>query len=134
MTFRIDRRVLYGGLAALTLGAALAVGLLLGRGDGTSGDTTQVGAPADPAALPTSAAAPIDGIPTVDPAFAELPRIEIADAFQRFEKGDALFVDARASGEFTNEHIPGAVNIPHTDAVARMGELPTDKDVIVYCA
>ena len=62
------------------------------------------------------------------------PRIEIADAFQRFEQGDALFVDARAAGEFTYEHIPGAVNIPYTEAEARMGELPTDKDIIVYCA
>lgn len=134
MTFKIDRRVFYAVVAVLALGGALAVGLLVGRGSGAPGSTAQVDAPADPAALPTSAVAPIDGAPTVDPAFAELPRIEIADAFQRFEQGDALFVDARASGEFTYEHIPGAVNIPYTEAEARMGELPTDKDIIVYCA
>lgn len=136
MTLNLNRNVLYIGLTIVAFAVALGLGVWFGRGAGTPGGTAQV-APTAAAGAPApdlSAAMPSVVAPTVDPAFASLPRIEIADAFARFEKGDALFVDARSAAEFAQEHVPGAVNIPYTEAEARMGELPKDKDIIVYCA
>lgn len=42
-------------------------------------------------------------------------------------------VDARDATQFTKGHIPGAVNIEWRQAVARRGELPKDRMVVVYC-
>lgn len=54
----------------------------------------------------------------------------------RMEAGDAPFVlDVRTPDEFAAGHIPGAVNIPHTEIDARMAELGDDPDreVVVHC-
>ncbi len=42
-------------------------------------------------------------------------------------------VDARDAAQFAKEHIPGAVNIEWRQAVARRGEIPKDRMVVVYC-
>jgi rhodanese-related sulfurtransferase len=42
-------------------------------------------------------------------------------------------IDARDAAQFAKEHIPGAVNIEWRQAVARRGELPKDRMVVVYC-
>ena len=42
-------------------------------------------------------------------------------------------VDARDAAQFAKEHIPGAVNIDWRQAVARRGELPQDRTVVMYC-
>jgi phage shock protein E len=47
---------------------------------------------------------------------------------------DHLFVlDVRTPEEFAAGHVPGAVNIPHEQMAARIGEVPQDKDVVLYC-
>ena len=46
---------------------------------------------------------------------------------------DAFVVDVREVAEFEAGHIPGAVNIPLRTLVARSDELPTDRQVVVYC-
>ena len=46
-----------------------------------------------------------------------------------------LLVDVRSVDEFNQAHIPGAINIPHTeltDNMERMSEFKS-KDIIVYC-
>src|SRR5688572_8070806 len=48
----------------------------------------------------------------------------------------SLFVlDVRTPGEFAAGHLPGAVNIPHDQLAARLGELADarERDVVVYC-
>ncbi len=59
------------------------------------------------------------------------------DAFELFEKGQALFIDAREQGDFSGGHIPGAVNIPVESAAEHLDEvramLKTGKTVIAYC-
>ena len=139
MSFSIDRRLFYGLLTALAFAAALAGGVWFGRSGGSPAAGT--GAPVAPGAVPP-AGAPAAGMPTAnpvvgnspadDPQFADLKRIEVADAFARFEKKDALFVDSRSADQFALGHIPDSVNIPFTEAATRFKELPTDKDVIVY--
>lgn len=42
-------------------------------------------------------------------------------------------VDARDAAQYAREHIPGAVNIEWRHAVARRGEIPTDRTAVVYC-
>jgi|SRR5687767_756847 phage shock protein E len=48
----------------------------------------------------------------------------------------ALFVlDVRTPEEYAAGHLPGAVNIPHDQLAARLGELSgaREHDVVVYC-
>ena len=46
-----------------------------------------------------------------------------------------VVLDVRSAEEFAAGHLPGAVNIPHDELAARIGELKDagDKDVVVYC-
>jgi rhodanese-related sulfurtransferase len=48
---------------------------------------------------------------------------------------DMLLIDVRTPGEFSMGHVPGAVNIPHTELAERLGEVPThhEKRVVLYC-
>lgn len=67
----------------------------------------------------------------------DLEVIGLDDAFQLFEKGKALFIDAREPGDFTAGHIQGSVNIPVESAAEHLDEvramLKTGKTVIAYC-
>ncbi len=55
---------------------------------------------------------------------------------RRIEAGSAPFVlDVRTEGEFAKGHVPGAVNVPHTELEARRAELPKalDTEIVVHC-
>ena len=48
---------------------------------------------------------------------------------------DFILVDVRAPGMYADEHIPGAINIPHGKMVASyMSSYPKDSLFVVYCA
>lgn len=49
-------------------------------------------------------------------------------------KAGAKVVDVRSREEFRDGAYPGAINIPLQDLARRLGELPKDKPVILYCA
>ena len=73
---------------------------------------------------------------TADQEGAEYTSITMEDAKEIFqEKGDYLIVDVRRADEFTEGHIPGAINIANEDiASAEPTELPDKEQVIyVYC-
>jgi len=59
------------------------------------------------------------------------------NAFELFEKGQALFIDAREPGDFSGGHIQGAMNIPLESAAEHLDEvralLKTGKTLIAYC-
>ncbi len=44
-----------------------------------------------------------------------------------------VIIDARDAEQFAKEHIPGAINIEWRQTLARRGELPKDKSVLIYC-
>jgi phage shock protein E len=46
-----------------------------------------------------------------------------------------VILDVRTAEEFAAGHVPGAVNVPHDQLEARLGELASlrDRDVVVYC-
>ncbi len=46
----------------------------------------------------------------------------------------ASVVDVRSPDEFRGGAYPGAINIPVQVLPARMGELPKDRPVVLYCA
>ncbi len=48
-------------------------------------------------------------------------------------KGGARLVDVRTPGEFAAGHIEGAVNVPLQQLSERLGELPRDRDLVLYC-
>lgn len=47
--------------------------------------------------------------------------------------GGAVILDVRPAEEYRAGHIPGAVSIPVDELGERIGELPTDTDIVVYC-
>jgi rhodanese-related sulfurtransferase len=62
--------------------------------------------------------------------------IGAADLATRVREGAApLVLDVRTREEFASGHIPGAVNIPHTELRERLGELRASKDeeIVVHC-
>lgn len=45
---------------------------------------------------------------------------------------DPLWIDVRSAEEYASGHVSSAVNIPHTEIAARIGEVTTDKDALIY--
>ena len=55
---------------------------------------------------------------------------------QRIAAGDApMILDVRTPEEYSEAHIPGAINIPHTLLDERMAEIPDarDTEIVVHC-
>jgi NADPH-dependent 2,4-dienoyl-CoA reductase/sulfur reductase-like enzyme/rhodanese-related sulfurtransferase len=60
------------------------------------------------------------------------PQADVA-AVSPSENGRPVLVDVRTHQEFAGGHIPGALNIPLDDLRSRLGELPHDREIAVYC-
>jgi rhodanese-related sulfurtransferase len=103
------------GKLTILLAATLLAGPALGN------DTGPV--PAPQAAPPASATQP--GVPLVSQ--------DALLARQAKHDPALLLLDVRTPEEFAAGHVPGAVNIPHDQVSARLGEVPKDKDVVLYC-
>ncbi|MHA2296330.1 MAG: Nif3-like dinuclear metal center hexameric protein [Candidatus Hodarchaeales archaeon] len=60
-------------------------------------------------------------------------RIGITDLQQfRTQKHDFILLDVRASDDYRNDHIPGAVSLPLIELECRGFQLPQNKSIIVY--
>lgn len=88
---------------------------------------------AKPPAPPSAPAAPQAPAPPADP-LAAVKRLGIGDARKALADGKAVLVDVNPSGSYNMEHAKGALSIPANEMYARTGELPKDKQVIVYCS
>jgi NADPH-dependent 2,4-dienoyl-CoA reductase/sulfur reductase-like enzyme/rhodanese-related sulfurtransferase len=53
--------------------------------------------------------------------------------WKALDLGEKTLLDVRDEAEFKAGHVPGALNIPLNQLRSRLGELPRDKDVWVYC-
>lgn len=54
----------------------------------------------------------------------------------RLKAGDApVVIDVRSQQEYRGGHVPGAINLPHTEIAAHLDELRPyrDRDVVLYC-
>ncbi len=53
---------------------------------------------------------------------------------RRLVGGGALLLDVRTAGEFADQHIDGAVNVPFDEVEARLAELgPATRPIVAYC-
>jgi rhodanese-related sulfurtransferase len=60
--------------------------------------------------------------------------ISVHELQRRLEKEDAPFLlDVREPEEMVDGQIAGSVNIPMGEVEYRLGELPTDRDIVVIC-
>ncbi len=63
--------------------------------------------------------------------------ISAAELSDRLNKNEApLILDVRTPAEFSQGHVPGAINIPVSDIALRSSELGAykEKEIVVYCA
>jgi rhodanese-related sulfurtransferase len=61
-------------------------------------------------------------------------KIADRDAVQRLRREDAQIVEVLPRGEYEDEHLPGAINIPLTELDAKSAaRLRKDRPVVVYC-
>jgi rhodanese-related sulfurtransferase len=73
--------------------------------------------------------------PAGDAADGGAATIAPAELARRLSEDPPLVLDVRTPEEFASGHVPGAVNIPHTELGERLAELPGDRggEVVVYC-
>ena len=68
---------------------------------------------------------------------AEPQRVEPKTVNERIAWSDRSLVllDVRTTAEYAEGHLPGAINIPHTELASRVAELSEarDRDIVVYC-
>jgi hypothetical protein len=136
---RVDRRVLMMLLVLIGIGVPLGIGLLIGTAVTEPDSVTappQAGATSPLVVGTPVIEAPADPLGTELPpdVAAAVPRAEIADVAGRLDDPNLLVVDARTEGEYTTSHVPGAISMPVDQVEARLSELPTDKEIVFYCA
>ena len=87
-----------------------------------------------PTAVPT--AVPPTSAPSATPVVVrtvqDIQRLTPAEAKERLDSGMAVLYDVRSAGEYSAQHAVGALSFPEADAVARYGELPTDRSLVFY--
>jgi rhodanese-related sulfurtransferase/DNA-binding transcriptional ArsR family regulator len=64
---------------------------------------------------------------------ADTEGITSAELLRRVEQGDVLVLDVRPAVEYAAAHLPGAVHIPLPELAERLGELPSDREIVAYC-
>jgi hypothetical protein len=65
---------------------------------------------------------------------AAISRIAPNEALEKLGSEDVVWVDTRTTEEYAASHIPGALSIPAYTEDTRLSELPTDKEILLYCA
>ncbi len=63
----------------------------------------------------------------------EHPQVDVETVLDAAPGSRPFLVDVRTPQEFVAGHIPEAVNIPVDDLRSRLGELPRDREIAVYC-
>ena len=83
------------------------------------------------------------GVPRPQPAAARVaaaangsrpPELGPSEAWDRVQAGRAVLVDVREKAERDVLRIPGSLWVPLAQVAARSGELPRDRELIMYCA
>jgi hydroxyacylglutathione hydrolase len=72
--------------------------------------------------------------PSGEPAASDA--ISAQELLTRLEAGSSpMVLDVRTAEEFGSGHIPGAVNIPHTELAERIDEIGPDRssEIVVHC-
>jgi hypothetical protein len=87
-------------------------------------------------ALSASCSASGTAVPSATPvgvvAVNDVQFVTAAEAYGLVEQSMAVLYDTRSVEEYQARHASGAISFPEADAVARYGELPTDRALIFY--
>jgi rhodanese-related sulfurtransferase len=51
----------------------------------------------------------------------------------RMQTNSVTLLDVRPEEEYTQGHLPGAINIPFEELECRLSELPSDQEIVAYC-
>lgn len=62
-----------------------------------------------------------------------LEEISRGELLARIERGDVVVLDVRARAEYAAGHLPTAVSIPIDELENRLGEMPSDVEIVAYC-
>ena len=63
----------------------------------------------------------------------DVTEVSAREAHDAVAGGDGVFLDVREPWEHEEQRIGGALFIPMGEVIARIDEIPTDRDVYVYC-
>lgn len=76
-----------------------------------------------------------DDVPALDHG-GDVPALDHEGDVPAPGRGDdvPVLLDVRSAREFSRGHLPGALNIPHTEVRERIEEIPAGRPVLVYCA
>ena len=69
-----------------------------------------------------------------EPPLESARRIDRETAIEMVKEGKAVWVDVRPKDAFDSGHIKGAINIPLSDILLRLKDIPPKKEIITYCA
>jgi rhodanese-related sulfurtransferase len=73
-------------------------------------------------------------MPAIMGAFRSSGILRLADCFTAGDRVDGPFLlDVREPVELAVERVPGAANIPLGDLRSRLGDLPRDREILVFC-
>ena len=61
------------------------------------------------------------------------PQVDVEAVLATPENQRPFILDVRTANEFSEGHIPDAVNIPIDELRSRLGEIPRDREVAAYC-
>lgn len=64
---------------------------------------------------------------------ADVPRVTAEELRAKLAGGEAVAVDVRGSVPYEIGHLPGALWMPLGVMSSRVGELPEDKQIVLYC-
>jgi rhodanese-related sulfurtransferase len=62
-----------------------------------------------------------------------IPQTSVADVTDDVLASHVTFIDVRSAAEFAAGHLPGARNIPLTNLLDHLAEIPTDQPVLRHC-
>ena len=60
-------------------------------------------------------------------------RLTVTEAKDKAASGKVQVVDVRTPSEYSEGHVPGALNIPHMSIIARKDELAPDRELVFIC-
>jgi len=64
--------------------------------------------------------------------YPEIQRVSPAEAHGQQQAGTGVIIDVRGAQLYQEGHAAGALSIPEDEVLARIGEFPTDKNLIFY--
>ena len=56
-----------------------------------------------------------------------------AEQIPKSEYAKMMIIDARDATQYAKEHIPGAINMEWRQVMAKSGDIPKNKPVLIYC-